>query len=406
MYGKLQKSKRNMSIKPTSAHPLQSDLHLMVNTPGQENGKDGWMLLYRSKVEEALSILAEELSRISGNLDKIHVRMIMVAALRGSLSAVGNLNAIFMRIPYKVTVAYDGDGLLGKYATNLDEIPPASKGMLYISLALDDLRRCGVVIDWCVHEVQFNEWSIPIAKYRELEGLSITDIDGNTRIIPEGFFENRIYHTSYFKRGDPIFSDPSYNRETHNYLVPNHNVECDNGAWNKKYGGYCFEKGEALGSAAAHINVHKTLKQCMPPGRIFSIMAYDEKLTGKPWGEALVGSTTEDCIKLGYFGDVILRYADSSHEGDEDSWATTRYKLMDTNSDGIIDLGEFIAAGGNRKLFNSLDADGSGYLDESELADIQLSSVQFTEIPLGSVHRAAVEISQSPEEDEVTSKNL
>ena len=385
-----------MSIQQNRAHPLQSDLHLMVNTPGQENGKDGWQLLYRSKIEEALSILAEELSRISGKLDKIHVRMLMVAALRGSQSAVADLNAIFMRIPYKVTITYDGDGLLGKYAAKLDEIPPASKGMLYISFAIDDLRRCGVMIDWCVHEVQFNEWSLPIAKYRELEGLPMTDIDGTTRIIPNGFFENRVYHTSYFKRGDPNFADPAYNRETHNYLVPNHNVECDNGAWNKKYGGYCFEKGEAMGSAVGHINVHKTLKKCMPPARIFSIMAYDEKLTEKPWQQALVGSSTEKSIKLGYFGDVTLRYADSSQEGDEDSWAKSRYELMDTNHDGVIDLGEFMAAGGTREQFKSLDADGSGYLDQSELTEIQLGPEQLSQ----------VQLSPPGSDDDVPSKNL
>merc|ERR1711865_730090 len=47
--------------------------------------------------------------------------------------------------------------------------------------------------------------------------------------------------------------------------------------------------------------------------------------------------------------------------------AASDVRGMDTNHDGVVDLGEFIAGGGTKEEFDRYDANGDGVLDADEL---------------------------------------
>ena len=47
----------------------------------------GWKLLYRSILEQCISLIAENFSRESKSKDKIHIRSLISAVLSGSESA-------------------------------------------------------------------------------------------------------------------------------------------------------------------------------------------------------------------------------------------------------------------------------------------------------------------------------
>ena len=320
-------------------HPLESEIHIRVNTPGSENSNLGWDRLYQSKIEECLKIIAEAFSEKTNSLvganehaDYTHIMCLINATKSGSITAKRDLLKMVGKGILTVCINYDGDGLLGKNVKSLDHLPPATKATFLIALFLEDLRITGVPIEWCVHDVQFNEWQEPISKYLETHGMPITLPDGLIKLIPIDFWDRRIFHTAYFKKGDERYSPldcygttfgPSFYEIEFNYIGKN--IEIDQGAWCKKYGGWDFEKNEAMGSTAAHQNVTQSIIENNFPTKFYSVMAYDEELTGKTWEKALVGSSIEKAIKLGLMGNVELRYVDATLNGD--GWSKRRDEL-------------------------------------------------------------------------------
>ena len=347
--------------------PLECNIHFLINTPGSENNNVGWKLLYRSIVEQCISLIAENFSRESKSKDKIHIRSLISAVLSGSESARKELCDIY-KSEVKICVHYDGDGLLNSEVKKMDNLPPATKATIYVSLALEDMRKSGIPINWCIHDVQYNKWQESLDKYYETYGMEMKNIDDSIIIIPEGLWDAKVYHTAYFKKGDPDFNDNEYNIKSHNYIGMN--IEVNQGAWCKKYGGYDFVNNEPMGSTAAHHKFYIKILESGISANFYSIMSWDEELIGRSWELAQVGSSTEKAIKLGYFGDVQLRYSDATEKGD--GWAKERFNLMDLNGDGKISLEEFRKAGGTSQMFYSLDRDKSGYLDEKEMVEIQL----------------------------------
>merc|ERR1719272_2681861 len=76
------------------------------------------------------------------------------------------------------------------------------------------------------------------------------------------------------------------------------------------------------------------------------------------------------------YGDGVLDADELALRNAAKDKAASDVRVMDTNKDGFVDEGEFIAGGGKKEDFDKYDRNGDGVLDAGELEDRAADQVE------------------------------